>query len=105
MGSPKVDVGETVGGPAVPAARIQFLPEDRTWIAERIQEVLASGQLTLGKYGAEFEQKFAQFCVTRHAIAVNSGTSALEIILRTLGVVGMDLLVPIKTFLATVAGE
>ena len=87
----------------VPAAKIQFLPEDRTWIAERIQEVLASGQLTLGKYGAEFEQKFAQFCGTRHAIAVNSGTSASEIILRALGVEGKDVLVPTNTFFATAA--
>ena len=87
----------------VPAAKIQFLPEDRVWIAERIQEVLASGQLTLGKYGAEFEQKFAQFCGTRHAIAVNSGTSALEIILRALGVEGKDVLVPTNTFFATAA--
>ena len=45
----------------VPAAKIQFLPEDRAWIADRIQEVLSTGQLTLGKYGTEFEQKFAQF--------------------------------------------
>ena len=43
----------------VPAAKIQFFPEDRIWIADRIQEVLASGQLTLGKYGKEFEEKFA----------------------------------------------
>src|SRR5229473_565908 len=71
-------------GRRVPAAKIQFLPEDRTWIAERIQEVLATGQLTLGKYGAEFEQQFAKFCGARHAIAVNSGTSSLEIILRAL---------------------
>lgn len=85
----------------VPAAKIQFLPEDRAWIAERIQEVLSTGQLTLGKYGAEFEQKFAQFCGTQHAIAVNSGTSALEIILRTLDVQGKDVLVPTNTFFAT----
>jgi dTDP-4-amino-4,6-dideoxygalactose transaminase len=87
----------------VPAAKIQFLPEDRVWIAERIQEVLSTGQLTLGKYGAEFEQKFAQFCGTRHAIAVNSGTSSLEIILRALGVEGKDILVPTNTFFATAA--
>jgi len=87
----------------VPAAKIQFLPEDRVWIAERIQEVLSTGQLTLGKYGAEFEQKFAQFCGTRHAIAVNSGTSSLEIILRVLGVEGKDVLVPTNTFFATAA--
>ncbi len=87
----------------VPAAKIQFLPEDRAWIAERIQEVLGTGQLTLGKYGAEFEQRFAQFCGARHAIAVNSGTSALEIILRALGVDGKDVLVPTNTFFATAA--
>src|SRR5438105_3695178 len=87
----------------VPAAKIQFLPEDRAWIADRIQEVLSTGQLTLGKYGAEFEQKFAQFCGARHAIAVNSGTSSLEIILRALGVEGKEVLVPTNTFFATAA--
>lgn len=87
----------------VPAAKIQFFPEDRVWIAQRIQEVLSTGQLTLGKYGTEFEQKFAQFCGTRHAIAVNSGTSALEIILRCLEVEGKDVLVPTNTFFATAA--
>ena len=88
---------------AVPAARIQFLPEDRAWIADRIQEVLASGQLTLGKYGAELERRFAALCGTRHAVAVNSGTSALEIILRVLDVAGRDVLVPTNTFFATAA--
>jgi perosamine synthetase len=87
----------------IPAARIQFLPEDRTWITERIAEVLATGQLTLGKYGAKFEENFAHFCGCRHAVAVNSGTSALEIILRTLGVEGKDVLVPTNTFFATAA--
>ena len=53
--------GSTVLSPArkVPAAKIQFLPEDRAWIVARIEEVLETGQLTLGKYGAEFEQQFA----------------------------------------------
>lgn len=87
----------------IPAAKIQFLEEDRVWIAERIAEVLSTGQLTLGKYGKEFEEKFAQFCGCRHAVAVNSGTSALEIILRALGVEGKDVLVPTNTFFATAA--
>src|SRR5207245_10521723 len=90
-------------GRRVPAAKIQFLPEERAWIAERIQDVLATGQLTLGKYGAEFEQQFAKFCGARHAIAVNSGTSSLEIILRVLGVEGQEVLVPTHTFFATAA--
>ncbi len=87
----------------IPAAKIQFLPEDRAWISERISEVLATGQLTLGKYGVQFEEEFARFCGCRHAVAVNSGTSALEIILRSLGVEGKDVLVPTNTFFATAA--
>jgi perosamine synthetase len=87
----------------VPAAKIQFSSEDRVWIADRIQEVLASGQLTLGKYGAAFEKEFARLCGVRHAIAVNSGTSALEIILRSIGIEGEKVLVPANTFFATAA--
>ena len=87
----------------IPAARIQFLAEDRAWISARIEEVLESGQLTLGKYGAAFEQKFAEFCGSRHAIAVNSGTSAIEIALRALDVEGRDVIVPTNTFFATAA--
>ena len=87
----------------VPAAKIQFLPEDRAWIAERIQEVLESGQLTLGKYGDEFEKRFAKLCGASHAIAVNSGTSSLEILLRSLDVEGKEVIVPTNTFFATAA--
>jgi perosamine synthetase len=87
----------------VPAAKIQFLPEDRAWIAERIQDVLESGQLTLGKFGEEFEKRFARLCGVHHAIAVNSGTSALEILLRSLGIKGKKVIVPTNTFFATAA--
>jgi perosamine synthetase len=87
----------------IPAAKIQFLPEDRVWISDRIQEVLASGQLTLGKYGAEFEKEFAKLCSVRHAIAVNSGTSSLEIMFRSLGIAGKKVIVPTNTFFATAA--
>jgi dTDP-4-amino-4,6-dideoxygalactose transaminase len=87
----------------VPAAKIEFRPEDRRWIAERIQEILESGQLTLGRYGAAFEEKFAAYCGVSHAVAVSSGTAALEIILRSLDVEGRDVLVPANTFFATAA--
>lgn len=89
--------------PRVPAARVDFDPEDGAWIADRIREVLASGQLTLGRYGAEFETAFAAFSGAAHAVAVSSGTAALEVILRGLGVAGRDVLVPANTFFATAA--
>lgn len=87
----------------VPPVRIDFSEEDREWIAERIKEVLATGRLTLGEYGAAFERGFADFVGAKHAIAVNSGTSALEIVLRGIGVAGWDVLVPANTFFATAA--
>jgi perosamine synthetase len=102
MSQPSADAAATPAR-AVPAARVQFLPEDRAWIAERIQEVLENGQLTLGRYGAEFEREFARRCGTRHAVAVSSGTSALEIVLRSLDVAGREVLVPTNSFFATAA--
>ena len=85
----------------VPPIRIDFTAEDRRWITERIDEVLRNGQLTLGQYGEQFEAEFARLAGAKHAIAVNSGTSSLEIILRVLAVAGRDVLVPADTFMAT----
>jgi dTDP-4-amino-4,6-dideoxygalactose transaminase len=98
-------MAKTTPDPArtVPAAKIEFDAEDRRWIAQRIDEILESGQLTLGKYGQVFEEKFAELCGTKYAVAVNSGTAALEISLRAVGVEGRDVLVPANTFFATCA--
>jgi perosamine synthetase len=89
--------------PPVPPTRIDFSPEDRAWIAERITEVLTTGRLTLGPYNEAFEKEFATFTGAKHAIAVSSGTSAIEIILRVLDVASKDVLVPADTFFATAA--
>jgi len=94
---------DEAGPTIIPAARIEFLPEDRRWIAGQIEEMLETGQLTLGRHGAALEESFAARCGTSHAIAVSSGTAALEIILRALEVEGRDVLVPANTFFATAA--
>jgi dTDP-4-amino-4,6-dideoxygalactose transaminase len=59
--------------------------------------------LTLGTYGEEFERRFGDYLGAKHGVAVNSGTSALEIIFRALGVEGRDVLVPANTNYGTVA--
>ena len=74
----------------VPPAAIYFPEEDRAQIAARIIECLESGALTLGKYGRQLEEEFARLCDVPYAVAVNSGTSALEIILRAIGVEGRE---------------
>ena len=72
----------------VPAARIYFPEADRKDILGKIDGILQSGQLTLGKFTREFEEGFARHTGTKYAEAVSSGTSALEIILRALDIEG-----------------
>lgn len=55
-----------------------------------VAEVLRSGQLSLGPRVAQFEEKFAAYLGVRHAIAVNSGTSALHLAVRALGIGAQD---------------
>ena len=87
----------------VPPAKIHIPEEDRREILAHIDECLATGQLTLGKHGAAFEEAFARTAGTKHAVAVSSGTSALEIIFRAIGVDGDEVVVPANTFFATPA--
>lgn len=87
----------------VPPAKIHIPEDDRKQILAAIDECLASGQLTLGKHGTAFEEAFAATAGTRHAIATSSGTSALEIIFRAIGVAGGEVVVPTNTFFATPA--
>ena len=86
---------------AVQAARIVFSDSDREEISASINDILASGVLTLGPFTRRFEAAFADAHNGGHAIATSSGTSALEIILRSLGVAGRDVLLPANTFFAT----
>lgn len=85
----------------VPAARIVFSPDDRAEIASTVSDILSTGALTLGAHTQEFEAAFAAAHGVPFAVAVNSGTAALEIILRSLEVRGYDVVVPTNTFAAT----
>src|SRR5215471_10448254 len=87
----------------IPAARILIPEEDRRQILAQIDEALRTGALTLGKNGDAFEHTFAQIVGARFAVAVQSGTSALEIVLRSLDVEGREVVVPTNTFFATPA--
>lgn len=87
----------------ISASPISFPDKDRQEILAEIDEILKSGQLTLGRWGRAFEADFAKMVGVKHAIAVNSGTSSLEIIFRILGVAGREVIVPTNTFVATAA--
>jgi dTDP-4-amino-4,6-dideoxygalactose transaminase len=71
-------------------------------IDEAVQRVVASGRYVLGEEVQAFEQEVAAFCGVNHAIGVASGTDALLLSLRALGIgQGDKVIVPSFTFFAT----
>jgi dTDP-4-amino-4,6-dideoxygalactose transaminase len=72
-------------------------------ILARIRRIVAAGDFTLGDPVGEFERRFAALVGTRHAIGVNSGTDALRLALRAVGVgAGDEVITCANTFIATV---
>jgi dTDP-4-amino-4,6-dideoxygalactose transaminase len=73
-------------------------------IEAAIGTVLDSCEFTLGREVAAFEHEFACYCGTSHAVAVNTGTSALHLALLAVGVGHGDEVITVPfTFVATVA--
>ncbi len=67
-----------------------------------VADVVASGQLTMGPKVAELEAALAAAVGTAHAVAVSSGTAALQLALLALGIGrGDEVIVPAYTFPAT----
>lgn len=68
------------------------------------ESVVAAGQFILGEQVDEFERAFAERCGVAHAIGVNSGTDALILALRVLGIGPGDEVITVpNTFVATVS--
>src|SRR5947209_6499742 len=79
----------------------QYLPI-RNEIRRVIDEVCDSQALILGPYVERFEKKLAEYCQTKHAIGVSSGTDALLCALMALGIgPGDEEICPSFTFFAT----
>jgi dTDP-4-amino-4,6-dideoxygalactose transaminase len=71
---------------------------------EAVLRVLDSGRYVLGEEVAAFEHAFATYCGVKHAVAVNSGTSALHLAFLSAGVkTGDEIITVSMTFVATVA--
>lgn len=72
-------------------------------IFDELRLLVASGDFTLGKPVQEFEEAFASILGVKHAIGVGSGTDALKIPLKALGIgPGDEVITCANTFYATV---
>jgi len=85
----------------IPSAKPFFTNEDINDILRDIKGMLKNGILTQGPNVEKFEALFAEYVGVKHAIAVNSGTSALEIALRYFGVEDREVIVPTNSFVAS----
>jgi len=71
--------------------------------ADELRELVASGEFTLGPYVDRFESRFADYIGVKHVIAVNTGTEALILCLKALGIGAGDEVITVpNTFYATV---
>ena len=86
--------------------RYSYLPQqfgdcDDLW--DELKAFVSTGDFTLGKPLQMFEERFAELIGTRHAIGVNSGTDAIKLSLKALGVgPGDEVITAANTFVATV---
>jgi len=88
--------------------KVNFVDLKKTYVEikdevdNEIQDVLDNCSFVLGPKVEQFENSFANYCGTKHAIAVNSGTTALMLSLVSLGLEpGSEVIVPVNTFFAT----
>ncbi|WBB81630.1 DegT/DnrJ/EryC1/StrS family aminotransferase [Micromonospora sp. WMMD882] len=84
----------------------EFIPPAKPVIGdaeiEAAVRVLRSGRVVQGPEVAAFEEEFAELVAGRHCVAVNSGTSALQLTLMALGLgPGDEVVVPSFSFAAS----
>jgi dTDP-4-amino-4,6-dideoxygalactose transaminase len=74
-----------------------------TEVNAAIAEVLRRGDFVLGRAVEQFEEEFAAYCQAAYAVGVDSGYSALELILRAYDIgPGDEVITAANTFIATV---
>ena len=79
----------------------QFSNADQLW--KNLKKFVSTGDFTLGKELLKFEKKFARLIGTKYAVGVNSGTDAIKLSLKVIGVKqGDEVITAANTFVATV---
>jgi len=86
--------------------RYSYLPQqfaDCEDLWQDLRDFVSTGDFTLGKSLAIFEESFAKLIGTKFAIGVNSGTDAIKLPLKALGIgPGSEVITAANTFVATV---
>jgi perosamine synthetase len=68
----------------IPLSKPSYLPYINE-VLSAIEKVLRSGYIAQGPVVEEFEQRIADYCGTKYAVAVSSGTAGLFLCLKSIG--------------------
>ena len=100
----EMPTGRTARPPVKAKAPIAMaLPDMNQQDVRAVSRVVRSGRLAMGPMVPAFEQAVANYVGVEHAVAVSSGTAALHLIVKALGLGPRDeVLVPSFTFAASV---
>lgn len=83
---------------SIPLAKPSITQDD----IDAVTAVLRSGRLSIGPVVEQFESELAKVAGVKYAVCVNSGTSALELIVKALGIgEGDEVICPSFTFIAS----
>lgn len=93
----------TPTAPRVPYANLaQEAGELRAELVRAFEKVITSGKYVLGSEVAAFEQEFAAYCGTSHAVGMANGTCALHLVWRAMGIQpGDEIITAPNSFIAT----
>jgi dTDP-4-amino-4,6-dideoxygalactose transaminase len=101
----RIDLPLQPNGTKVPWSYLprQFNERSVEEILDRLRAFVPTGDFTLGKPVRAFEERFARLIGTANAIGVNSGTDALKLSLKAVGVgPGDEVVTAANTFIATI---
>ena len=84
-----------------------FIPMSRPYFnneeVKAVTEVIKSGWITTGPKCARFEEDFAHYTGSAHALALSSGTAGMHLLFKALGIgAGDEVITPSMTFASTV---
>ena len=92
-----------MNSPAVPLLNLRAQHDPlRSELIDAINQVIDTNAFAGGPFVTRFEEQFAAFCGTRHALGVSSGTEALWLALLAVGIRPGDHVITVPaTFMAT----
>ncbi len=99
--------GGTTTNPRLTVPFVDLTPQHQPLRAALLAawgEILDAGDFVAGPWIERFEAEFARACAASHTVAVSSGTDALVMAVRALGLEpGDEVIVPANTYVATAA--